>query len=405
MSISVSCALVLLLAVPLAAQVNSRAEEIQQARRQKAAQAASEKFSGTEKALNYIKDKKLLERFAAGVAGFRLQFGGLAPGQEFALGPEYLRRDLANGNLTFRGSARWSIARAQLYDLQLTLPRLANQKVFVDLYTVHRNYPRIGYFGPGPDSEESSRTNFRLEDTAYDFTAGVKPLRGLKLGVTGGYLQVNTGPGTRPGIASTEEVFTSATTPGLDRQSDFVRSGGFIQFDNRDNPGGPRSRGNYLASFTYYDDRILNRHSFRHLQLEAQQYIPFFNKRRVIALRARSILSFTNPGQSVPFYLQPVLGGSNDLRGFRSYRFYDDNQIVVNAEYRWESFTGLDMALFFDAGKVAPKRSQINFHDLEAAAGFGFRFNVRNTSSCALTLALAMRDFSSGLSLGTHFDI
>ena len=129
MSISVSCALVLLLAVPLAAQVNSRAEEIQQARRQKAAHVASEKVSGTEKALNYIKDKKLLERFAAGVAGFRLQFGGLATGQGFALGPEYLRRDLANGNLTFRGSTRASSAKAQLYDLQLTLPRLANEKV------------------------------------------------------------------------------------------------------------------------------------------------------------------------------------------------------------------------------------------------------------------------------------
>ena len=361
MSISVSCALALLLAVPSAAQVNSRAEEIQQARRQKAAQGTPEKVSGTERALNYIKEKKLVERFATGIAGFRLQFGGLATGQGFALGPEYLRRDFATGNLIFRGSVRASLAKAQLFELQLTLPRLANEKMFVDLYAVHRNYPRIGYFGSGPDSEEGSRTNFRLEDTVYDFTAGVKPLRGLKLGVTGGYLQVNTGPGTRPGIASIEEVFTGATTPGLDTQSDFLRSGGFIQFDYRDNPGGPRSGGNYLAIFTYYDDRILNRHSFRHLQLEAQQYISFFNGRRVIALRARSILSFTNQGQRVPFYLQPVLGGSNDLRGFRSYRFYDDNQIVVNAEYRWESFTGLDMALFFDAGKVTPKRSQINF--------------------------------------------
>ena len=402
-SVSVSCALVLLLVVPLAAQVNSRTEEIQQARRQKAAATAPEKVSGTEKALNTIKDKKLLERFAAGVAGFRLQFGGLATGQGFALGPEYLRQDLANGNLTFRGSARWSIARAQLYDLQLTLPRLANEKVFVDLYTVHRNYPRVGYFGPGPDSEEGSRTNFRLENTAYDFTAGVKPLRSLKLGVTGGYLQVNTGPGTRPGIASIEEVFTPETTPGLDRQSDFLRGGGFIQFDNRDNPGGPRSGGNYLASFTYYDDRILARHNFRHLQLEAQQYIPFFNSRRVIALRARSILSFNNPGQSVPFYLQPVLGGSDDLRGFRSYRFYDDNQIVVNAEYRWESFTGLDMALFFDAGKVTPKRSQINFHDLETAAGFGFRFNVRNNVFLRLDVGFSHEGFQFWFKFGNPF--
>ena len=52
---------------------------------------------------------------------------------------------------------------------------------------------------------------------------------------------------------------------------------------------------------------------------------------------------------------------------------------MANAEYRWEAFSGLDMALFFDAGKVVPTRSQINYHDLEASAGIGFRFNVQNS--------------------------
>ena len=72
--ISVVCVLVLLFTLDLSAQVNSRAEEIQQARRQKAADTKTkvEEVSGTEKALNTIKDKKLLERFAAGIAGFRL---------------------------------------------------------------------------------------------------------------------------------------------------------------------------------------------------------------------------------------------------------------------------------------------------------------------------------------------
>ncbi len=304
-SILIICLLVLLFAVPLAAQVNSRAEEIQQARREKAEKIVPEKVSKTENALNYIKEKKLLERFTAGIGGFRLKLGGLPTGQGFALGPEYLRQDLAYGNVIFRGSARASFAKAQLYDLQLTLPKLANDSLFLDLYAVHRNSPQIDYYGPGPNSSKGNRTNFRLEDTSYDFTAGVKPFRNFKLGVTGGYLQVNTGSGTRSGIASTEVVFSPATTPGLDDQSDFLRGGGFIQFDYRDNPGGPRSGGNYLAKFTYYDDRNLDLHTFRHLQIEVQQYIPFFNRRRVIALRARTILSFESDGQSVPFYLQP----------------------------------------------------------------------------------------------------
>jgi hemolysin activation/secretion protein len=80
----------------------------------------------------------------------------------------------------------------------------------------------------------------------------------------------------------------------------------------------------------------------------------------------------------VPFYLQPILGGSDDLRGFRPYRFSGRNLISLNGEYRWAAFSGLDMALFVDAGKVFDRRSQLNFAHLEKSVGFGFRFNVLN---------------------------
>ena len=387
----------------LSAQVNSRVEEIQQAREQKVKVIEPEKTSKAESRLNYIVDEKILERITEGVGGFRVKIGGLATGQGFALGPEYFRDDLADGNLVFRGSVQGAVSKAYLIDLQLTLPKLAHDTLFLDFYSVHRNYPRIDYFGPGPNSAEGSRTNFRLEDTSFDFTAGVKPFRNFQLGITGGYLQVNAGPGQRPGIASIEEVFTPATTPGLVNQSDFLRGGGFIQFDYRDSPGGPRLGGNYLASFVNYNDRKLNLHNFRRLDFEAQQYIPFFNKRRVIALRARTSMTLINQGQSIPFYLQPVLGGSDDLRGFRSYRFYDDNLIVVNAEYRWESFTGLDMALFFDAGKVVPKPSQVNFHDLETSAGFGFRFNVRNSVFMRFDVGFSHEGYQIWFKFGNPF--
>ena len=129
----------------------------------------------------------------------------------------------------------------------------------------------------------------------------------------------------------------------------------------------------------YNKDADLNQHTFRKLDLEVQQYFPLFNARRVIALRGRSELTYKNPGQTVPFYMQPYLGGSNDLRGFRPYRFYDDNMLVFNGEYRYEIFAGMDMALFADAGKVFHSKNQLNLHDLEGSYGFGLRFNARNS--------------------------
>ena len=65
-------------------------------------------------------------------------------------------------------------------------------------------------------------------------------------------------------------------------------------------------------------------------------------------------------GQQVPFYLMPTLGGNDSLRGFRDYRFRGPHALLLQGEYRFEIWSGLDGALFYDAGKVAhaPGRSE-----------------------------------------------
>ncbi|MFN0170838.1 MAG: BamA/TamA family outer membrane protein [Bryobacteraceae bacterium] len=372
---------VLVLLCPLLAysQVDSRAAEIQAERQKKSETVKPESNPGIERTLLRINDQKIVERILGGLNGLRIKLGGLAVAQGFAVGPEYVREDLAKGQVRFRAAAIASIAEALKYDLQLTLPKLAGEHVFVDLYSAYANMPRIQYYGPGPDSKKTGRSNFRRETAEFDAVAGIKPLRHLTLAAKGGYLMVNTGPGTHDDLASIEQNFNPIATPGLDRQSDFLRGGGFIQYDYRDIPGGPKSGGNYKAEFTYHSDRTFQAYSFNMLDLEVQQYIPFFNQRRVIALRGKTVLTDAGRGQQVPFYLQPVLGGSETLRGFRPYRFYDNNLLVLNAEYRWESFSGLDMAIFVDGGKVFPRTGDLNFRNLEGSAGFGFRFNVRNS--------------------------
>jgi outer membrane protein assembly factor BamA len=365
-------------ATPVSGQVDSRAAEVEAARDRKAQVLQPDTSPVWEQRLIYIRDKKIFERITAGVAGFRAKLGGLVTGSGFALGPEYLRRDLAQGHVTLRAAAQSSFKGYQKYDLQFSVPSTQRHPYFLDLQSTYRNYPGINYYGPGPDSNKSSRSDFRLEDTRFNGRAGVEPVRHLKTGVSVGYALVNVGPGTDKRFISADKVFTPEQAPGIDRQPDFFRHTYFVQYDYRDNPGGPRSGGNYIFEFGNYIDRDLSQHDFRRLDVHLQQYIPFFNQRRVIALRAKSTLTFTENGQRVPFYLQPTLGGSDDLRGFRPFRFYDDNLLLANLEYRWETFSGLDMALFADAGKVFPRHSQWNFHDMEASAGFGFRFNVRN---------------------------
>ncbi len=360
------------------AQQQSRSQEIEVARRNKSLQLAADELSKSERLLLEFKERRVLERITSGVSGFRAKLGGLVPGGGFAAGPEFFREDLANGNVIFRTSIEASAKGYERADFNVGTSRYVKHRTFFDFFTVYHNYPGLNYYGPGPQSRKSSRTDFHLEDTSIDGAIGARPTPYAKIGVSGGYLFLNVGPGTDSRFASAEKVFTPVQAPGIDRQSDFLRYGAFTHIDYRDNPGGPRRGGNYLVRYDYYSDQSHNPHNFHRLFVDLQQYFPFFNETRVIALRGATTLTYSSPGQSVPFYLQPTLGGSEDLRGFRAFRFYDNNKLVLSGEYRWEVFAGLRMALFVDAGKVFPRTSQLNFHDLEASEGFGLRFNVRH---------------------------
>ena len=373
-------ALALLAFCPSAsAQEGTRAASIESARQEKAKNLAPEELSKGEQMLKKFRDKKVLERISEGVAGFRVKVGGLVSGSGFALGPEYLRQDLASGNLMFRSGAQTSLKAYQRFDMQFTSPGAATDRVFFDVFAVRHNYPGIGYYGPGPNSLKTTRTNYRLEDTAVDVAVGVHPLRKLRIGASAGYMWVNVGPGGDSRYASSDLVFSPAQSPGIDNQTDFARYGFFTHFDYRDDPRGARSGGYYAIKYNHFIDQNLGAFSFNRLDAEVRQFIPMFNKRRVIALRFKTVLTDPTGTNQVPFYLLPTVGGSDDLRGFRQFRFRDNNMFVANAEWRWEVFSGLDMAAFYDAGKVFPRRSQLNFHGLERSAGFGFRFNVRGS--------------------------
>lgn len=369
------------------AEPATRAELIERRRAEKLDALEPEEPSGVEKQLLRLKERQVLQNFGNQVEGVFPKFGGLATGQGLAVGVRYIKKDLANGGVQFRSSVSASTALSQRYEVGLTSPNLFDNKLAVDFSADHRNLARVDFYGLGPESSLDDRTSFRHEYTTYNAEARVRPVRQLvSFGGRFGFIENNTGPGKRSGFPSTEELFSP---PGIVDQTDFTRTGGFFEINYLDLPGGARSGGKYVADFNVFNDQDIGRHDFQRLDLNAEQYIPFFNKRRVIALRARTIMTFTEPGQTVPFYMKPWLGGPYALRGFRNYRFFDDHQILMSAEYRWEAFSGLDMALFLDAGKAVPRKSDLDFSDLESGAGVGFRFNIRNRTFLRLDFAFS----------------
>jgi outer membrane translocation and assembly module TamA len=77
----------------------------------------------------------------------------------------------------------------------------------------------------------------------------------------------------------------------------------------------------------------------------------------------------------IPFFMLPSVGGGSSLRGYSSWRYRDRHSLVAQAEWRIMVNRFLDMAFFYDAGKVTSRRSDLDFDGLKNDFGLGFRFH------------------------------
>jgi len=357
------------------AAASSRLEVWKTLREEKAQRLQPERRNKLENALFEFKERRILERFQAGFHGIRPKLGGFETGSGFGMGAE-ARPRLFDGLLDARVSAQASLKGYQRYEAGISLPRLADERFFVNVDLSYRNSPQQDFFGLGAESQEADRTSFRYEAAEYAATFGVRPIAHVETGAAAGILRVRTGAGTDPRFPSIEEIFDDGEAPGLGAQPDYAYAALFARVDTRDRPGNPRSGGAYAVEWKSYGDIGDDGYGFDRFNVEAEHYFSFFNERRVIAVRAQTSLAHTRNGNRVPYFMQPALGGSEDLRGFREFRFRDRNLLGFNLEYRWEAFSGLDLALFGDAGKVFETSKEFGLDDLKTSYGFGLRFNT-----------------------------
>ena len=131
-----------------------------------------------------------------------------------------------------------------------------------------------------------------------------------------------------------------------------------LTIDTRDFPNHPTSGVLLRGVGARYDDRTSGLNTFNRYEGEAAGFVPIAGGRVVLALHGWLVRSDTRDGQTVPFYLQPSLGGLNTLRSYTDYRFHDDNMLLAQAELRLALMTHLDVAVFADAGNVAAARGR-----------------------------------------------
>ena len=361
----------------------TRAETIQLLRNDKRARLWPERTSPIAEIVNGFVERGLLDGVSEGLGGgngAQIALGGMRSGQGMSLGLGYRRSDLFHDRLGFRATVRGTLQLAWMADASVYLPQLQTERGFLDIYNKYEYSPQMDYYGEGPNTSLDQRTSFRLEDYVLSLRGGWEFYDFLRIGGTGGVYLASTGSGKRDGVPSIEEGFDASNIPGLFIDGEFMQTGVFVQVDWRDNRGGPRFGGNYKLEWTqYWDLTDEDQFNFRKLDGLIDQYFPYANRTRVFALHLRGVYTFADEGQSVPFYLQPTLGGNDNLRGYQRYRFYANNAFYATLEHRWHSFSGMDVALFVDAGKVANRAHLLYTQDLRYSGGIGFRFKVAET--------------------------
>jgi hypothetical protein len=301
--------------------------------------------------------------------------GGITSGGGLAFGGGY-RRHLFDYRGVVEASAAHSLKGYRDAGLEVSFAELLDRRLIVGSEIFYRHFTQEDFYGLGPRTIEDERVSFSVEGSDYAALAAVKPRSWLTAGTRVGYLNANIGGGEDTAVPSIEERFTEETAPGLDAQPNFLYREVFVDLDTRDEPGNPRTGTHHRIGWIHYDDRDMDHFSFSRLNAEASHFLAVFDKKRVFLVRGRLTLSDPDAGNEVPFFLAPTLGGSHTLRSVDDFRFRANHRLVFNAEYRWEAFAGLDMALFADAAKVASRREDVKLTGLKEAYGLGFRFNT-----------------------------
>jgi outer membrane protein assembly factor BamA len=388
---------VLALVVPAtlhAQDPSTRAEALRQQREEKSRSLSPPERSGLERTLLDLESGRLLERVLNPAEGFYPKIGNITAGSGFSFGPAYRKPGLFGGHADFSAFGAASFQRYWMLDTRLTLPRLARERVSVDVHAQRYEFPEEDFFGLGPNSQRTNEVAYGMASSVFGGTGSVRPKRWLSVGTGVDYLtpHVSTlGDGRR-----INALFDEQTAPGLAVQPDFLRYELFADLNYREPRGNPRRGGRYAITLEQFDDLDGDRYSFHRVEADLQQYLSMLNDRRVLALHALVSASDADPGHEVPFYFQRTLGGPDDLRGFRRFRFRDTHMLLLQAEYRWEIFTAVDGAIFYDAGKVAPRLEDLTFRDLETDYGIGFRFGTDNGVFLRVEGAFGSRD-------GKHF--
>ena len=320
-------------------------------------------------------------------------FDSAYAGGGFTLGAGYRRFVSPYNTVDVRGSL--TLSGYKRVEAEFLAPRLFNRRGALSVIGGWREATQVGFYGIGTAATSSDdRANYSFTQPYVAGRIEVWPTR--RLFVVGGgleYSQWDQGPGSGT-VPSVEEIYAPETLPGLGAKPTYLHAEGSAALDWRTSPGYSRRGGAY--GVTVHDFAAHNSpFGFRRVDYDAIQHIPLLRDAWVLSLHGRIETTYTGDDEQIPFFMLPALGGGSTLRGFPSWRFRDNHSLLMQAEWRVLANRFLDMAVFYDAGKVMGRRAEISFDGLKSDYGVGFRLH----GPAATPLRIEFAKSNEGLAL------
>ncbi len=338
--------------------------------------------SKIDKALTRFEDTKMLEQIKIFMNNpyVHARIGGIGDGSGFGLGVEFTNNASKPSNVHFSSVLHATFRKYVLATAGISVdPTGGNRERFqLDFMGRYTLRPRDNFYGLGPGSFRSNRSNYDLQERGFNVAARWKLTKSLRVGAGLDFSAARVFDGQDPRFAKTPRLFPNL--PGLTRGASLFSPQLFIELDKRNAPGNP-TKGVY-ANFTASSNDSVGKDDFGfvNLKLDARGYMPLGTPRRVLA--ARLIGNFNNAkgGSEIPFFRLAHIGDNQTLRGYRQFRFYGRNAIAANIEYRFELIPSIGALAFTDFGQVFDRRTQLTAQNLHATFGGGIEFKSKKST-------------------------
>ena len=357
----VLASIVALLLASTAAAQSTRVETIAEQQAEKSKELGTEGPSEAE----LIVRRVLLSPLLSGGDGLYPWFGSVYGGSGMGLGVGFLKR-LENASY-FNVQTGISINSSMVMRGTFAAPELWRGMLQVDANVQWLDAHDVSFYGFGQDSSKDARDSYDFNPFELSTNVTVRPMRHVFLTGSYAYSPIDTDRET--------PRFAPAESPGLDEELTFHVTRATLAYDWRPAPGYSTRGGFYRASFERNFESSGRPYSFNLQEYEVVQQLPLVREQFVLAGHALMTLTDADAGHDVPVMLAPFLGSGSTLRAFGNRRFADRNRVLVTGEYRWRPSRYLDMAIFMDAGQVAPDRRQLEAKKFDVDWGLGARFH------------------------------